>query len=369
MSKTIKIVARMGGEDVLVGRCHPGQARILRKNNMADFDKGVLVLRAVPPASIVRVDEQKIPEGWAPTGNRMYTKEFKECGSWKDENIDPEGLLGSDRPHPVEKQVDSLEAWVNEIKVRRAAGHFMIPADDPMRRMLGFVDDEANEWVGLGLSAMKVGLDLSAMKRTSNDTFEGADVVREACRTYAGRYQLVSGVPLPSEDDKEAARQAELVAAEVPSLEDILIQEVEETLGAEVREAMGTRLVDKWANEALAEGATPWAEAFVRSLCGILPRKEFLDQRDLILPCHPEHGDRQTGRTTEMLVQAVVCALNGESVVIRARTKVFTDTLVRQAREMALKCGRPHVKIEGFPKAGDATRLRGRDVQIFRDHY
>ena len=43
MGRSIKIVTLLGDEEVVVGRCHPGQARILRKAGMAEWQKDKLL--------------------------------------------------------------------------------------------------------------------------------------------------------------------------------------------------------------------------------------------------------------------------------------------------------------------------------------
>lgn len=48
MSKSLTMIAVVDGKEVVVGTCHPGQARILRKQGMADFVKGKIVLKPRP---------------------------------------------------------------------------------------------------------------------------------------------------------------------------------------------------------------------------------------------------------------------------------------------------------------------------------
>src|SRR3989344_5410759 len=44
MAKTIQMVMLIDGKEVPVGTCHPGQALILRKNGLAEWDKNHIVL-------------------------------------------------------------------------------------------------------------------------------------------------------------------------------------------------------------------------------------------------------------------------------------------------------------------------------------
>jgi hypothetical protein len=55
MSKTVKLVAVVDGEPTPVGRCHPGQARILQKQGLAEWKEGKLWL-AGPPDTFVYED-------------------------------------------------------------------------------------------------------------------------------------------------------------------------------------------------------------------------------------------------------------------------------------------------------------------------
>ena len=44
MSKRVKMITRMGGQDVPLGECHPGQARVLVREEMAAWQDGKLLL-------------------------------------------------------------------------------------------------------------------------------------------------------------------------------------------------------------------------------------------------------------------------------------------------------------------------------------
>lgn len=279
MSKVIKLVTRMGGEEVVVGTCHPGQARILRKNGMAEWDKGKLVLAnflsghsSVPERSPeffeaiknLKPGELLVPhpdgsfeiiEGadpWVPYG--IAEKKVAIKGdSWLDEVdfIDPKeelttyplpggsGWNEGKRLHPEEIRSESLVEWVTEAKVRREAGHPLLLADEPRRMMLGFVDDQDNK-VFL--------LSLRKVKEATEDDLQQVGATRADFSTEEGRVRLILGSP-----PEEGPSGAYMVVGADPELEALWIQDVEDTVGEEVRQGESTQLSDEWAKAAKFE--------------------------------------------------------------------------------------------------------------------
>lgn len=284
MSKVIKLVTRVGDEEVVVGSCHPGQARILRKNGMAEWDKGKLVLvgaaeplpkEAIPVSTedfIEMIDKLKPgeklergPDGsfrhipdpeWKGTGT--FQKDLKIKGdSWLDEVdlIDPKEELMSfgwsdapgwneaNRLHPEEIRCETLVEWATEAKTRMGAGHSLLLADDPKRMMLGFVDDEDNKIFLLPLRKIKAA---------TEEDFQEVGLVRGDLSTKEGRMKLLgsSEEGLPSWGDGDGDG---LPVEADPELEALWIQEVEDTVGAEIRQGESIRLADEWAKLAKFE--------------------------------------------------------------------------------------------------------------------
>jgi hypothetical protein len=276
MGKSIKLVALVGDEEFVVGRCHPGQARILRKNGLAEWKKDHLVLLGAQPplkgpsiAGEIEKVRALLPKdrlksvadmyGQAEQPWQSYGIHQKALGiddtSWIPEaaEIDPEGLLmtfewsGSNRPpygtqermDPTEIRCETFADWVREAITRRDAGHDLLMADDPKRMMLGFVDDSTNEALYAPIRKMKMAQEAD---------LEDLGVSLEELRTQEGRAALLGLVheewtPITEPD---------------PDLESIWIQEVEETLGEEVRKAEMIGLADEWAKK------QPWGVDEVR---------------------------------------------------------------------------------------------------------
>jgi hypothetical protein len=75
---------------------------------------------------------------------------------------------------------------------------------------------------------------------------------------------------------------------------------------------------------------------------------------------------RQTGRTTEMLVHALVHASHGELVRLSAHNRAWEAKLVKQARQWATKLKLDTNLIQGSHGANPQGRYDG---QVFVDHY
>lgn len=90
-----------------------------------------------------------------------------------------------------------------------------------------------------------------------------------------------------------------------------------------------------------------------RDRLGFMPFDEFARR----------HRDKRgSGRTTKMLVEAVVASQN-ETVAIRAYSPRYTDDLVARARQMAVMLNLDPKRIEV------ATAPRGIAATVFLDHY
>lgn len=234
--KTIKLVTVVDGEPVTVGRCHPGQARILQKQGLAEWKDGKLWFKTPFPAvrenfviedggirveiskeewdarglsvSQTRTIEEirdttgKVVELKAVPGSTETTVKWKDNApvSWADwmngdgrkmfedelAEIDPDGLVqGSNRPYPEHHTCVSLGEWFKQIMERRKLGHELGVADDPRCRTLGFIDVNDNLVFTIGLSALKRATDEDYM------VLGHPEEVREWMRTAEGRCQIV----------------------------------------------------------------------------------------------------------------------------------------------------------------------------------
>jgi hypothetical protein len=208
MGKTIKMIAVVDGNEVSVGRCHPGQARLLRKYGMADWDKGRILLpqsleSLAPPKSSgvlmrdlglqgfttvgpARPPVQAPHIGWRPDGwqkkLRLGNPEVAKLLA----ELDLEGQVDLSRSNkgPEMQRCESMAAWLLEIPSRRGAGHTLFCCDDPRRMVMGFLDDTTDEYLGVGLRQFK---------EAGDSEFEAAGTTRKAFGTLEGRTQFIEG--------------------------------------------------------------------------------------------------------------------------------------------------------------------------------
>ena len=249
MSKTIKMVAVVDGEEKSVGRCHPGQARLLRKQGFAEWKDGKLVLSEPPgePEEVViniessnpqetfdvlqaalKVRTRPLPEFGVPW-ERVLKRDGEPSGTWRrplgdtvqqlakevlEEEmgaIDPEGLVimwdynghpysamtplphgDPTAPGPHEPPTDticgSLREFCEIIAARKALDHTLASCDDPKRRMIGFIDYNDNEVVNVGLGSIKEGLTEEAVDPLGI----GLEAFKKAVGSFSKRADLFS---------------------------------------------------------------------------------------------------------------------------------------------------------------------------------
>ena len=391
MSKNIKLVTLLGDEEVVVGHCHPGQARILRKAGMAEWVKGKLILGAgsvvdakpvletskgeevlgIGFSSVVFTNNGPAQPGhywndrgehrplaeWTPAG--IAQKPFIWRDSWKEEmeEIDPEGLLGPEQEPPTEIKCQNFLEWAKDILRRRGEGHTLYIADDPRRMMYGFVDDDTNEHVVLRLSAIKMATDVH---------FREAGVDREAFGTKVGRAALIEG---RERSTFGYASQEEVDALKDCGLESIWAYEIEETLGEAARAAGSIRLADDWSRTLNVEE--------IREKVGLLPREQYLKELEEAKKERPEawegiSEERRTGRTTEILLEAAFALLQG--MVVYVQSYDHDQSLQMQERVQGFL---KHLyRTSEYPEAASRVRaFRGRRGEkrdegsvLFKDH-
>lgn len=271
---------------------------------------------------------KQTPDGWTEhidpaTGDVVRKKPFKSRESWRDElgEIDPDGLVAKGlisldpvalrasqaADPPMEDTICSdVPAWLKELNERRAKGHVLMVSDDPQSMTMGFVDVEDNRYFGLHLRTLK----------TWEPESDEDKALKIKIGTMQGRAAMIEESVLRHEADEV--------------LEDAMMGEVDTSQ---------------------VEDLLAWTPEKVRAACGLLPPEEYLAQRAAwMATLSPEEQarwngpekHRRTGRTTELLVKAVVAALNGRPVKVASPLKIATKELERQASQMAAMCGRPH---------------------------
>jgi hypothetical protein len=333
MSKSIKLVALVGDEEVVVGRCHPGQARILRKNGMAEWKKDSLVLLgAIPkfsePEPISPYDDPFAP--WTPYG-MAEKKVIISDDSWKDEVedfIDPKRELVTTsatdaqewnqgkRPVPTESKCQTFKDWFNAAKGARGAGHPLYVANDYRRLYLGFVDDTDN---------IVFYFSLAALKSTTDEELESLGLDPKVFRKDTEARNEAMGL----QNDLDWVKLDGPVEAD-PELEALWTQEVEETVGAELRRQEAIVLASRVAKV--------WTDSAVRTKLKLKPREKFLEgwnrtRRDQpsMMSAEDWAKGRRSGLTTEAAIKAALRALNGEKTLIQGREffEVVRDFVAR----------------------------------------
>ena len=193
MSKAIKMVAVIDGEEISVGRCHAGQARILRKKGLADWKDGKIVFKS--PKVVVR--HPHVPDGWAPHHHVIY--ERKPDGTLNsymsgllkelEAEIDPDGELLNPTYVPLTSfKCETLEEWCVALAAAKGKGHDLMSLDDPHRRMIGFIDHTDDTLFEVGLSTLK-------RDRADADAVAPLGITLEEfnsqIRTQAGRQRMI----------------------------------------------------------------------------------------------------------------------------------------------------------------------------------
>lgn len=177
MAQSVKMVYVVDDVEKNVGRCHPGQARLLQKAGVAEFRDGKLYLKDAPRNS--NLVASKADEGWT---SESYQKRWIPPEDFDDIEAIQRELWGDSlwvSPSYTRIDCSTFAQWMLEIEVRRAAGHELHPYDDPRNRLLGFLDYTDMREVYVGLTAV-------AEARADMDP-----AVKACLRTPAGRHKLI----------------------------------------------------------------------------------------------------------------------------------------------------------------------------------
>jgi len=308
MNKTIKMVAVINGEEKTVGRCHPGQARLLRKQGIAEWQDGKIVFNSAPKDGIVveilppitssqllaaigHSDIIRDAEGMAvgmasrspvewkaedeiPTipprpamSEHVHNELLKEIAE-----IDPEGLINDlwkqwgDYPDAITCR--NATDYFGQMRARREAGHDLDCADDPKARTIGFVDADANLIIELPLRSLKQATD------RDYGLMGEPDEVRKAMVHYAGRAELLNvewnlnpmdtGEKLGDvpEDIWETPQEFPLAEPEPVNLDRYLMQRLNGW--AIFKEDDGRADVEKEGNAVLSPEGVKWYSGYFR---------------------------------------------------------------------------------------------------------
>ncbi len=359
MGKTIKMIVVVNGEEMTVGRCHPGQARILRKHGMAEWSKDKLVLGGASFSiqdggvsiegsfeevfgSLEEVSEKLVRDGWEPetwahrfVPGKILLEIMKE--------IDEEGLVSLDsqtyRFDGETVDCDSLEEWVLALRDAQEKGHDLYGSDDPRTMKLGFTDDTTNTWYSLAIRHVK---------KAGPEVYEKLGLEKGCLGTQEGRLKLINpnGSDFTFNDLDIRPEDWHLNAEADPELRKLWMQDAR----ADIEEFERDGNVDLVPVLGLLhphEIPRPgrWHVDAVRSQCGLLPQEEFIAKNQAVLEEHRKRSPyfeegRQTGKTTEVVLQAVAAALNGEVVTLKGETRDQTEAMLTLARKLASKCDR-----------------------------
>lgn len=217
MSQSVKMLAVLDGETVVVGRCHPGQARRLMKSGRAEWKDGSVLLKdggqeaEKPPevprwrdllqnlitdasllglqghvTEVARSDRDHLDPAWIPhTSSRPRRFRPPEEGDLED--IFREAQVDGDLSwvpmlrgpkNVAQMRCDSILDFMVEFASRRAQEHEIHSCDDPKTRTFGFVDVT---------DSIVVSIPVTVYKQEANLLSED---VREAFATNEGRARM-----------------------------------------------------------------------------------------------------------------------------------------------------------------------------------
>jgi len=358
VSKSVKMVAVIGDEEVVVGRCHPGQARILRQAGMADWKKNRLLLKSAPGADAVQdiekilgldsnlerqkmlkdqalkkvlgenLDESWTPDRWRQAGpfgkaddlSSKWTESLKDILG----NADAEEVIdvfsgAARRQLGPTHRCDTLLAWGMRCLELRAAGHDLYAYDDPRRLALGFVDaSDGNTCYEFSVRRLR---------STPDSVFETLGTTRKQLASIEGRLEFIRGGKVPEFEeptDEECEQLQDIfhrgVGHRLRKFQDKeYLDEIMPSTAETVRAALGLK--------SRADQLIAWTHVVQEQLGKRTVSQEVFLQ-DFFQEC------RRSGHTTEMLLEAVAFALQGRPVLIRAHAYTQSVAVVRRGLEM-----------------------------------
>lgn len=264
--KTLKLVALIDGEETDVGRCHPGQARIMQKKGLADFRDGKLYLReTVPPVDNGNIHinvEGMDPMGVLHTVNEALRASYplgRQVVGEGDPPASPfvaveDGVVPVFKPRPYRpapideaaleeagvepgewmdvvkeraKHDEVKDVWMHQLsdllrayRQRIALGHRCYAHDDMWNRHVGFVDEATSEFCYVTITELKE----ARLYRADAEPFgiPAAEIVA-AFKTVDGRTRLFgvsdlgdANVPPPDDDIEWDPAPVQLEEPEVP---------------------------------------------------------------------------------------------------------------------------------------------------------
>ena len=194
------MVVHLDDHEVVVGQCHPGQARILRKNGMAEWEKDKLVLKqaidynswiqalhkdGVAPEEIKHIVAREA--GWGPYRPETFVKEVLFSNTVSPEQWAEAGDLQDSlrlMKETEERDSEDLKSWLTELKNRKAQGHTIYTCEDPRALKLGFMDHDEGIWFKISLRKIKMATD---------EDFQELGIDRSVLASSQGREELIGG--------------------------------------------------------------------------------------------------------------------------------------------------------------------------------
>ena len=201
MAQTVKMVTSVNGAVTEVGRCHPGQARVLQKNGMAEWKDGKLWLGAFtkPSApSLQKIMGEDHVEVNVTTGLSdhlsMYANELMDEIDPGKEFQRPNFKSGStkisfkDTRATKDIQVKTLKTWCDSLSQSKVLGHTLVPYDEPQRLRVGYIDENESEYRYVSVYALTQATDEDVSMLGMN-----AQVFKDLVKTEVGRHFIVLG--------------------------------------------------------------------------------------------------------------------------------------------------------------------------------
>ena len=141
MSKKVKMVAKVGDQVVPCGECHPGQARVLVKEELAAWNDGKLLL-IVRPALAEVIDANSSWKGPLDDGN-VSDREMLRRKAWFATMVPRAAIAIADTKNPESRLPTTLET--SKEMVARVKDQFtrFVQAASPTRPM---DEDEVASW-------------------------------------------------------------------------------------------------------------------------------------------------------------------------------------------------------------------------------
>jgi len=242
--KEVKIVAMVDGEVAVIGKCHPGQARMMKKSGIGKWKDGKVWLQSAsdmevpqdPDGSMVNVhvegaDPKKVLETikqalersgkeWPfPQAQTSAPRPVAPYVDWLAEDvkeIDPEGLLiVRDIKHgPKNETAATILGFVDftrEFVARKIAGHKTFLVEDPRDQEFGFVDENDGDVFVVRMRDFEWGrVHLDIREEWLEPLGLTISEYISKCRDHKGREEVFGGYALMNTPEWEVLPEPEV---------------------------------------------------------------------------------------------------------------------------------------------------------------